>query len=340
MSRRTAANRQREKTPRLRGVPTHAIDNDGNRVPRPHVELRPCDLVKNTGEVRRDITPLPIHISKRKRGEHIDDVEPMRVELLFTVCTHELIHELREWLPTARMCYPRMPLTVFTDADLTLCYEMAAELNVENVKFRSVDREHALTRVDNVPRQSPHWKMETIWLKLECLRVMVEENPDRGVLLADCDITFIAPNTETYYGDVVLSPNFCGDLQKLTRSNDGKSKLPLYLRDSPFNAGHTMTRSLEFCEWWINAFENANPEDFTEQTALEQAPRMFDVAYFDERDNFGKWRFKCPAPNVRTVHIHIHERAKVSRVTMLKIVGQQSAAKARKLLRENPQLRS
>lgn len=261
---------------------------------------------------------------------------PMVIEAIVTVCTEALIHELREWLPTARVCYPSIPLYVATDVSESRVMEYAREVNVENVQVVPLDLNHAVGRVGNVNVWAKHWILEAIWCKLDALRRVVEMHPG-GVLLADCDITFIQPPyRKEYWADVVLSPNYHGDLQLTTRDLDGKTRIPLYVRDSLFNAGMLATRSIEFCEWWIEQYEAGGPGTFVEQTALEQVPRLFDVDYFGPEENFGKWRFAAPPPNTNSVHMHVHERSRRPDVTMLKISAQSSAASARKFLLENP----
>ena len=264
---------------------------------------------------------------------------PMRIGAIVTVCTRALFHELREWLPSARHHFPGRTLYVATDVSDEQLQRMANSLFVENVKKIHLDLEYAKTRISKVNVWAAHWILEAIWGKLFALKTAVEFEND-GVLLADCDITFNAPPyRERYFADVVLSPNFHGDLQLLTRNLGGTEKIPLYVRDSLFNAGMLATRSVDFCNWWIEQYEAGGPNTFVEQTALEQVPRLFDVDYFGPEENFGKWRFAAPPPNTNSFHMHIKERSRRPDVTMLKIAAQSAAAKSRSFLKSHPDKR-
>lgn len=291
------------------------------------------DMVNRGSKSRVDYSSSRV---TRNREDFRSFSAPLKIEAIVTVCTEALIHELREWLPTARRCYPGIPLYVATDVTEDRVMEYARDVHVENVHVVPLDLAHAVGRVGKVNVWAKHWILEAIWCKLDALRRVVEKHP-RGVLLADCDITFIRPTyRREYWADVVLSPNFHGDLQLTTPDLSKESRIPLFVRDSLFNAGMVATRSVEFCEWWIEQYEAGGEGTFVEQTALEQVPRLFDVDYFGPEENFGKWRFAAPPPNTNSVHMHVHERARKPEVTILKIAAQSSAASARKFLRGNP----
>lgn len=259
--------------------------------------------------------------------------DPMKIETLVTVCTHELQAELREWLPTARVCYPDAPLYVATDLNRDELQMIASGLGVHGVHHLPVDRRKAALRSQNVPRWADHWDHGAIWLKIDSLERVVSGSSWKtgGVLLADCDITFLRPNNDSYLADVVLSPNFHGDLRRRTKGRNGGTRY-LHERDSLFNAGMLLTRSASFCETWRLWYENShtwNEETFLEQTALEHVPSKWHTAYFDHRDNFGKWRFTAPLGDERSVHTHLRERARCEEVFQLKLTAQKAAAKAR-----------
>lgn len=299
---------------------------------------------KNTDDplVNRGWVARPTHQSHRvqRDGRGFKSfAAPMKIEALVTVCTEKLFHELREWLPSARVSFPDTPLYVATDVPKERVLEEAEKLCVENVVVLPFDLSYAEGRVDKVNVWAEHWVREAIWGKLDCLRRVVKR-VNGGVLLADCDISFAAPPyRDCFYADVVMSPNFTGDLQKMTRTLDRQGKIPLYVRDSLFNAGMLLTRSVEFCEWWLKAYEEGGPNTFVEQTAMEQVPRLFDVDYFGPEENFGKWRFAAPPPNTNSFHMHLHEPARKQEVTALKIAAQSAAARARAFLREYPNKR-
>lgn len=267
----------------------------------------------------------------RRNRKAVPEFEgPMNIDIIGTLCTEELLHELDEWLPTARVCYPKAKLVISTDVPLKRVEEIARRLNVKNVKVRKFDRKRAIENSKNIPLYSPHWKPETIWGKLDETRTSVETYRGAGVMFADTDITFVRPIDRSFHADVVLSPAFCGDLQRKTSLlTQPDQKIPLFRRDGLFNAGMWLTRSFEFMDWWIKAVEMSGGDSFLEQTSLEYAPGGFITDYLDSRDNFGKWRFQAPPPDVRSVHYHINERSRWIEDTEIKRIGQAAAAEAR-----------
>lgn len=272
--------------------------------------------------------------AKRSRKVEAEFDHPMGIDVINTLCTEELLHELEEWLPSARVCYPNAKLVVSTDVNPKRVHEIAKGLHVRDVHTMNFNRKEAISKSKNIPLYSKHWKPETIWGKLNETRRVVEEHPGQGVMFADTDITFIRPIDRTFLADVVLSPAFCGDLQRTTKLLTSDDRIPLFRRDGLFNAGTWITRSSTFMRWWIGAVELSEGDSFLEQTSLEHAPRNFVTDYLDSRDNFGKWRFQLPPPDVRSVHFHIHESSNWMEDTVIKLMGQRAAAEARKILRD------
>jgi len=259
----------------------------------------------------------------------------MGVDVLVTLCTEELLYELYEWLPTARVCYPKTKLVVVTDVAPGRVKVIADEVNVSRLQIRKFDRERAVEKSRNIPLYSTHWKPETIWGKLDETRTTIKDYPGKGVMFADSDITFVRPIDRTYEADIVLSPAFCGDLQrKVSLLTRPEAQIPMFRRDGLFNAGMWLTRSVEFMSWWIAAVEASEGDSFLEQTSLEYCPAGFITDYLDSRDNFGKWRFQAPPSDVRSVHYHLKERSRWVEDTEIKRVGQRAAAEARKKLRD------
>lgn len=265
--------------------------------------------------------------------------EPIRVDRIVTVADKNLAHELDEWLPSARLCYPGVPLHVATDIPEEEFQSIASRLNVENVIRMPLDLSVATPKVQKVNKWAEHWILEAIWAKLDTLRSVVTDHPGEGVMLADADITFLKRIDRSFHADVVLSPYYFGDFTQKTRDLDG-DLIPLAERDGWFNAGMILTRSKEFCDWWIPQYEAGHPGSFVEQSALELVPGSFATEYLDARHNFGKWRLSPPAPDTASIHMHIHEKSHRTDITMLKIAAQKAAAKARRILRDNPDKRA
>ncbi len=133
-----------------------------------------------------------------------------------------------------------------------------------------------------------------------------------------------------YNGDVVLSPFYWGKRTERTREGE-----LLQHRDGEFNAGMIMSRSADFCDWWINAYLSGEG-GFYEQGCLDAVPGLFSTDYFSPLHNWGKWRWSAPHPDVRSFHQHVREVAsRRPDVGAIKIAAQSAAAKARSILRSS-----
>lgn len=263
----------------------------------------------------------------------------MQIEAIATVCTRELLHELDTFLPTARACYSRVPIHVYTD-DRWAAEGQVLGLPVGNVHFHDLDLAEGLARSAAVNRWADHWRPECIWAKLDSLRRCVADHAGVGVLLADCDVAIITADRRHYYADVALSPGYCGDPHRPVRDLDGGRSLSIVERDSWFNAGMLLTRSLEFCEWWLAEYEAGRPGSFYEQTALESTPARFDCAFMDDRHNFGKWRFREPFPGTASIHMHLTERCRRPDATAMAVMARRAVAESLAALREHPEMRN
>jgi hypothetical protein len=253
---------------------------------------------------------------------------PMRVAEIITVCMGKLIHELREFLPSARVAFPDVPIHVVTD-DAHAVLEIAEANLVRNVIPVATCSE--TPDFSAVSQHSAYWQPEPIYFKLKGLLDRVVELPPQfkdGVMIVDCDVTFRAGFARPFFGDVALSPFYWGKRDITT--NSGKLLQDVH---GEFNAGMLVTRSVNFCRWWLDSYL-AGFGGFYEQACLDAVPQRFCTDYISPLHNFGKWRFAKPYGAVRSYHQHLRERSYNADVGALKIAAQSAAANARKTLQE------
>lgn len=266
----------------------------------------------------------PAGLVSRHRTSYEVEKKPMGVAAITTVCTVELLHELREFLPAARVAFPGVPIIVWTDDDAQVTSHGS---HVPGVEFRVFDRAASAGRTAKVATHAAYWHADAIHQKIVGLRQVVNEYPGPdGVLLVDCDVTFRLGFERRYQGDVVLSPFYWG--QRTIAVGGGKL---LQHRDGEFNAGMLITRSLAFCDWWLAAYESGLG-GFYEQGCLDLVPGHFVTDYFSPLHNFGKWRFSPPSGVVMSYHQHLEERSRRHDVGAIKIAAQRVAAEARAAL--------
>jgi len=272
-----------------------------------------------------------------QRSSTQDPARPLIADAIVTVCTKELAHELREFLPSVNVAFPRARIFVATDisaAELrALCESLHLTEKVTRIPLRIAEARKRIRKVSTV---SDYWNKEYIWVKLDALQRVQERLPDSGILMLDCDITFAAPFERHFFGDVVLSPFYWGNLQMQTHADPADSSkgcVPIWERDGLFNAGMLLTRSADFCRWWKETYESGE-FGFYEQKCLDQVPRLFHADYFSPLHNFGKWRFESPWQEVRSYHYHLRETARRQDCLDIKLAAQQAAARARYLLKE------
>lgn len=252
----------------------------------------------------------------------------MHAVSVVTVCMGGLLDELREFLPSARLAFPGLPIHVYTDRGPEL-WDLLATLPVGEIRVHPTP---AVEGVDlgRVARHSDYWQPWPIYWKIAALREQVADLPpgaEGGVLLADCDITFREGFERNYHGDVVLSPFYWG------RRDIRVGGALLQHRDGEYNAGLLLTRSMEFCQWWMEAYLSGLG-GFYEQGCLDLVPGLFPTDYFSPLHNWGKWRFAAPHPEVRSYHQHLAERSLRPDIGAIKIAAQRAAAEARAQLRE------
>jgi len=258
---------------------------------------------------------------------------------IVTVCMGELIHEMREFLPSVRVTFPGKTIHVYTDHPEEVL-AIAEELFVENCVVHEVWDISQEVSLDRVAKHSEYWQPLPILWKLRALSERVGELPEDfrdGVLLVDCDMTFRANLGRNFFADVVLSPFYWGRRDIIMPQDRGGGLLQH--RDGEFNAGMLLTRSKEFCAWWTNAYLSG-AGGFYEQGCLDMVPGVFTTDYFSPLHNWGKWRFVIPHNAVRSFHQHIGEPSRRMDVGALKISAQRAAARARTVLRSNPSLRA
>lgn len=254
---------------------------------------------------------------------------PMGVAEIVTVCMGGLIHEMREFLPAARVAFPNVPISVYTDKQSEV-EAINLECPVGNLTIYSAE-EFNFPDQSEVEEHATYWQKIPILCKLLALQDRVKDLPphsEDGVLLVDCDVTFRSGLERKYHGDVTLSPFYWGKRTERTREGD-----LLQHRDGEFNAGMLLTRSSAFCVWWIKAYL-AGEGGFYEQGCLDLVPGQFLTDYFSPLHNWGKWRWAAPPPSARSYHQHVSERAAARPdVGAIKIAAQRTAAEARAKLK-------
>ncbi len=263
----------------------------------------------------------------------------MNVAEIVTVCMGDLIHELREFLPAARVAFPGKRIHVYTDRGVD-ALEIAAEVMAENVSIHNAFDASKQISIDQVAKHSDYWQPWPIWWKIRALqeRVAYLDPASRdGVLLADCDVTFREGFERPFRGDVALSPFYWGRRDIALPQERGGGLLQH--RDGEFNAGMLVTRSRVFCDWWMRAYLDGLG-GFYEQGCLDLVPGLFTTDYISPLHNWGKWRFTPPHGGVRSYHQHIGEPSRRMDVGALKIAAQRTAAEARATLLSFPSKRA
>lgn len=264
---------------------------------------------------------------------------PMRAAEIATVCMGALLPELREFVPSARLAFPRVPIHVYTD-EPGEAGDILAALPVEGVHLHPATESAVDADLSRVARHSDYWRPAPIWWKIRALRDRLAARPDGGrdgVLVADCDIVWRAGFERAYHGEVALSPFYWGR-RDLRLSHDRGAGL-LQHRDGEFNAGLVLSRSRAFADWWMRAYL-AGEGGFYEQGCLDLVPGLFETDYISPLHNWGKWRFASPHGAVRSYHQHLGEPARRLDVGAIALAARRAAAEARAALAANPDFRS
>jgi len=284
-------------------------------------------------------TTVNAQVSRRPRAvpahTRSGSTTPMTVGLIATVCMGDLLHELREFLPSARIAFPGIPIHVFTDRVVD-AMEIASGTRVGNLQLHLAGDLSGEVSLDRVARHSDYWQPWPILWKIRAMRrcITLLADPVRtGVLIADCDITWRLGFERPFRGDVALSPFYWG-----RRDIEIPGGGLLQHRDGEFNAGMVVSRSVEFADWWERAYLSGDG-GFYEQGCLDMVPTQFTIDYISPLHNYGKWRFTQPHDAVRSYHQHIGERSTRLDVGSLKMAAQRAAAEARSALADNPALR-
>lgn len=294
-----------------------------------------------------DVTPIPgarnEQPSRRPRAAAMHprcgSDAPMNVAEIVTVCMGDLLHELREFLPAARVAFPGKRIHIYTDRG-DESFAIAKEVMVENVEAHFTPDASKQISIEKVAKHSDYWKPWPIWWKLRALqeRVAYIDPASRdGVLLVDCDVTFREGFERPFRGDVALSPFYWGrrDIDIPAAKGGGL----LQHRDGEFNAGMLVTRSRDFCDWWMRAYLDGLG-GFYEQGCLDLVPGLFTTDYTSPLHNWGKWRFAAPHGAVRSFHQHLSEPSRRMDVGALKMAAQRAAGEARETLQSFPSRRA
>lgn len=258
---------------------------------------------------------------------------PMAVREIVTVCMGDLLPELGEFLPAARVAFPRVPIHVYTDHAVG-ALEIGVELHVDRLHVHPTRDLSGEVSLAAVAHHADHWQPWPIYWKLHALAERVAALPDGcrdGVLLADCDVIFREGLDRAMCGEVALSPFYWGRRDLPAPSGDRARRLQH--EHGEFNAGLVLTRSIDFCAWWIAAYLSGEG-GFYEQACLDAVPGRFHADYFSPLHNWGNWRFAAPPPEARSYHRHLAERSTRLDTGAIAIAARRTAAEARALLRK------
>ncbi len=128
----------------------------------------------------------------RRRAHLIDPVRKstgikasMGISCIATVCMGDLIHEAREFLPSARVAFPRVPIHVHTDNEAGI-KGLCEDLNISDLHFHHCqESDHDFSSVKS---HSSYWQQFPILCKLLAMKKHVSGLPKGsvdGVLLVD-----------------------------------------------------------------------------------------------------------------------------------------------------------
>ena len=128
-----------------------------------------------------------------------------------------------------------------------------------------------------------------------------------AVAYIDADMVVTAPffgMFDDFRAAVTLSPHFWG------AEAERRSRVYGY-----YNAGLALIRDRRFAEWWLSAFDR-QPESFSDQACLNEAPGAFETSHFPEPWNVGYWRRRSETdvpsvgPDTITFHAHVFAPAR------------------------------
>ena len=124
-------------------------------------------------------------------------------------------------------------------------------------------------------------------------------------------------------GEVLLSPHYWPEERSADVDKYGY-----------FNSGFVLARTAEFHKWWREAFLS-QPQKFTDQQCLDDAPDHFAVRTLGEEANVGFWRaangttklstFKIPE-NCKFLHVHLFQPAGTRAELLCRIFAKQYLA--------------
>lgn len=269
--------------------------------------------------IRRRRQSAPQHWAAQFRADDRDPPvaspeTPLQAEAFLSVCTEELKHEIAPWLASVAHWHPAS--RIYLAGDYPACHEgyrLAVKWGIAQRFFplpflAGEGRSLARARCGSVGRVNDYWKEEVIWWKIEALRwVLTFAEPDKGVLLTDCDITFAGPVRESWPAvDLVLSPFWWWSYRQVVERREGiETTLPQ--RDGFFNAGYLLTRRAEVATAWMELYERGEG-GFYEQKCLECLPQRFATDYFTAAHNWGKWRRESPRADTVSLHYHWNDQ--------------------------------
>lgn len=131
-----------------------------------------------------------------------------------------------------------------------------------------------------------------------------------SVLFLDADLLITGKVLDvlgTIGGQVLLTPNYY--------PREHESYIPIH---GYYNAGLALSRTRHFHEWWQNAFLS-QPDRWTDQAVLNDAPRHFEVGVIPSSVNVGFWRSpnglqhpRIPA-DCACLHVHFFQPLRSAR---------------------------
>lgn len=126
----------------------------------------------------------------------------------------------------------------------------------------------------------------------------------QAVAFVDSDLVFTAPfmhNLVELDADVILTPNYYPCNKEHLEASSGV-----------YNSGFVVARTPEFHTWWRHAFES-QPERWTDQACLNDAPERFRIHTLSPSANVGFWRSaKLPEyedipADCQFLHVHLFQ---------------------------------
>ena len=279
-------------------------------------------------------------MARRRQVIHYDPIledhrnilkgDVLRVDAASVVCDRNVIDDLWHLIPTWFRWHD-LPLYLYCDEYAErVAQELCAQIGKSHLlETQVVDLEKGVN-LPNIGIQDSYWKPIPIWWKLEGLRQTVEKTGG-GVLCIDADICFLGSVVEEWFeADCVMSPFYWGDpYQRVPKSPEDPTPVPIPERDGWFNAGYFLTHRVEVAEKWMELYESG-VDGFYEQACMARLQKHFHCSFFNETHNWGIWRKEGPRINTRSLHVHAGTSHKPNLIhhKAIELRARQAAARA------------